>query len=99
MSSFVLLSLCSQLDLLEAVRTSRKDINLGPRSGPKIRSGVMTPKGPSKPDETLTTKRSNSEQLKDPELPWDSNNAEVEMPDKLASKSQVVDEMIDLDDF
>ena len=59
----------------------------------------MTPKGPSKRDETLTTKRSNSEQLKDPELPCDLDNTEDEMPDKLASKSQVVEEMIDLDDF
>ena len=47
-------------------------------------------------DEKLT-KRSDSEQLKNQELP---DNAEDEMPNKLATKSQVVAEkMIDLDDF
>jgi hypothetical protein len=52
-------------------------------------------------NETLTKRSDNdSEQLKDPELPWDSDNAEDEMPDKLATKSQVVEEkMVDLDDF
>lgn len=85
------------MDLLEAVRTSRKDINLRPRPGPKIRSGVMTPKR----DETLT-KRIDNEQLKDPESPWDLDNGELEdeMPNKLATKSRVVEEkMVDLDDF
>ena len=49
-----------------------------------------------KRDETLT-KRSDKEQMKDPEL---LDNAEDEMPDKLAVKSQVVEEkLIDLDDF
>jgi len=47
--------------------------------------------------ETLTI-QANIEQQKDPELPWDSDNAEDEMPDKLM-KSQVVEKMIDLDDF
>jgi hypothetical protein len=89
---FVLLRFCSQLDLLDAVRTSRKDINLCPRPGPKIRSGVMTPKR----DERLT----NKEQLNDPELPLDLDNGEDEMPDKLATKSRaVVEKMVDLDDF
>ena len=94
---FLLTEALSQLELLEAVRTSRKDIDLGPRPGPKIRSGVMPPKR----DETLT-KRLDSEQLKDPEseLPWDSDIAEDEMPNKLATKSQVVEEkMVDLDDL
>ena len=76
------------------MRTSRKDIDLGPRPGPKIRSGVMTPKR----DKT-STKRSYNEQLKDPELP-DNAEDETRMPDKLATKSQVVEEkMVDLDDF
>ena len=94
LSYLFLLSLCSQLDLLEAVRSSRKDIDLGPRPGPKIRSGVKIPKR----DETLA-KRSDYEQLKDPEL---SDNAEDEMPDKLATKSQAIEEpvkLINLDDF
>ena len=74
---------------MEAVRTSRKDINLGPRPGPKIRSGVMPPKR----DEMLT-KRSDNELLKDPKLP---DNVEDEMPEKLG---QIVGrKMIDLDDF
>ena len=77
----------SQLDLLEAVRTSRKDIELGSRPGPKIRSGVMAPKR----DEKLTKR-----ELKDPEL---LDNAEDEMPDKLAVKSVVEEKLIDLDDF
>ena len=52
-----------------------------------------------KRDEPLT-KRSDSEQLKDPELPWDSDNAEDEIPDKLATTNHVVEEkMVDLDDF
>jgi minichromosome maintenance protein 10 len=85
----VLLSLCSQLDLLEAVRTSRKDIILGPRPGPKIRSGVMTPRR----DETLS-KLSDNGHLKD------LDNEKEEVPDKLAMKSQVVEEkLVDLDDF
>lgn len=72
------------------MRTSRKDIDLGPRPGPKMRSGVMTPKR----DESLI-KQSDNEQLKSPEPPGDT---EDEMPDKLG-KSQVVEKMIDLDDF
>ena len=80
------------MDLLEAVRTSRKDIELGPRPGPKLRSGVMAPKR----DETLT-KRSDNEQPKDPEL---TDSAEDEIPDKLTTKSQVVEEkLVDLDDL
>ena len=51
----------------------------------------MTPKR----DETLI-RRSDNEQLKDPELP---DNAEDEMPDNLATKSRVVEKLIDLDDF
>lgn len=41
-------------------------------------------------------KRSDNEPLKDPDLP---DNAEDEMPDKLATNSRVVEKMIDLDDF
>jgi hypothetical protein len=93
-TSSILLSNCSQLDLLEAVRTSRKDIDLGPRPGPKIRSGVITPKR-----EVTLVKPSDNEQSKDPESPCDSDNEEDEMPDKLATKSQVVEKMIDLDEF
>ena len=49
-----------------------------------------------KREETLI-KRSDDE-LRDPEL--NSDNAQDEMPDKLATKSRVVEEkMIDLDDF
>ena len=51
-----------------------------------------------KRDETLT-KRSDKEQMKDPEL-LDNAKDDSEMPDKLAVKSQVVEEkLIDLDDF
>jgi hypothetical protein len=65
------------------VRTSRKDIELGPRPGPKIRSGVA-PK--------LTTPSDNE----DLELHGDS---EDEMPDKVAKSRVVEEKMIDLDDF
>ena len=52
----------------------------------------MTPKR-----NELSSKRSHDEQLKDSELPDD---VDYEMPDKLATKSQVVEEMlVDLDDF
>jgi hypothetical protein len=65
------------------VRTSHKDIELGPRPGPKICSGVA-PK--------LTTPSDN----KDLELHGDS---EDEMPDKVAKSRVVEEKMIDLDDF
>lgn len=72
------------------MRTSRKDIDLGPRPGPKIRSGVMVPKR----DDPTLIKQSDHGGLIDPKLNLHSDNAE----DELAGKS-VKSQVVDLDDF
>lgn len=41
----LLLRFVDQLDALESIRKARKEITLGPRSGPKVRSGVVVPIG------------------------------------------------------
>ena len=40
---FSTLTVSPQIEALAAVQSSRKNINLGPRPGPKIRSGVSVP--------------------------------------------------------
>ncbi|KAJ3574864.1 hypothetical protein NP233_g1488 [Leucocoprinus birnbaumii] len=42
-----------QLQSLESIRKSRKDIRLGPRPGPKIRSGVIVPKSAESHPKTI----------------------------------------------
>lgn len=38
-----ILIICPQIEALAAVQSARKNIDLGPRPGPKIRSGVSVP--------------------------------------------------------
>jgi len=81
--------------MLEAVRTARKEIDLGPKPGPRIRSGVFAPK---KEEESRLDRASsrNSDVVLD--------ESEDEFPERLmkADDSQEKGrevEMVDLDDF
>ncbi|KAF8900474.1 hypothetical protein CPB84DRAFT_1815402 [Gymnopilus junonius] len=80
-----------KLEALEAVRKARKDIALGPRPGPRIRSGVVAPKAEKKdgPEPSYALDAIQS----DDELP--EGIMQVEQP--LMKDSSM--KMVDLDDF
>ena len=81
--------------MLEAVRTARKDIDLGPKPGPRIRSGVFAPK---KGKELQLDGRSsrNSDIILD--------ESDEEFPERLMKGDDSQEKgtevgMVDLDDF
>ncbi|KAH9477114.1 DNA replication licensing factor mcm10 [Psilocybe cubensis] len=83
-----------KLETLEALLQGRKDIALGPKPGPRIRSGVTAPKrdkvAPEEPREQMC------------DLDSDSND---ELPEKMTLAPKAIDKnepetkMVDLDDF
>lgn len=82
----------SKLEALEAVRRTRKDIVLGPRPGPRVRSGVIAPE---------TEKKDGKEPI--PAL--DANQSDGDLPEGIMQVDQppiedtTLGKMIDLDDF
>ncbi|KAF9555732.1 hypothetical protein CPC08DRAFT_726184 [Agrocybe pediades] len=74
-----------KLAALEALQNARKDIALGPKPGPRIRSGVFAPKQekPSKQEVKV----------------HDGGGSDDELPDRVSHRAGGEEEMIDLDDF
>ncbi|KDR78277.1 hypothetical protein GALMADRAFT_245372 [Galerina marginata CBS 339.88] len=85
----------NKLEALELVRMARKDIALGPKPGPRIRSGVMAPKQ----DKDLTL----VEDGQDVADNSDTGGSDDELPEGVMQVDLSVEEteekMIDLDDF
>lgn len=81
--------------MLEAVRTARKDINLGPKPGPRIRSGVFAPKKEEESQLSRASSRNSDVVLdeSDDEFPERVMKAD----DSQGKETEV--EMVDLDDF
>ncbi|KAF9484171.1 hypothetical protein BDN70DRAFT_910831 [Pholiota conissans] len=91
----------NKLEALEAIRAARKDPELGPKPGPRIRSGVMAPreKGPKPLVSRSTTA--------DDPLMYDlDESGDDEFPEHLTSSNVMTaelpteeEQMVDLDDF
>lgn len=81
--------------MLEAVRTARKEIALGPKPGPRIRSGVFAPKKGKESQLDRASSR-NSDVVLD--------ESGDEFPNKLMPTDDIQEKetevaMVDLDDF
>ncbi|KAF8970690.1 hypothetical protein BDZ97DRAFT_1790519 [Flammula alnicola] len=92
----------NKLEALEAVRTARKDIELGPKPGPRIRSGVIAPVR-EKESGTAAALEVNGKEEKMCVLDG-SGCSDDEFPERLMQVDVTVEkesrrEMVDLDDF
>jgi len=79
----------NKLEELEAVRTARKEIDLGPKPGPRIRSGVFAPKR----EKQQHLERDSS---KNSDVDLDESD---DLPESLTQMDNSEEKMVDLDDF
>jgi minichromosome maintenance protein 10 len=92
---------CFKLDALEAVRAARKDPELGPKPGPRIRSGVAAPtRKESTPSISTSTTGTDIQPMYDLD-----DSADDDVPEKLSTnnvmdtKEPIEEKMVDLDDL